>query len=877
MPGCSAVGCINRSEKGYIMKCFPRNPRLRKIWQERVARADWEPSNNSFLCHVHFEPQEWSITSNGKIRLKKNAVPSIFTITSTRRSAKKKIKLFDNKSQRVFQGECDAGCMIDGSVHSCVEDLEEKNLDFQGTVEPLVETEMEGSTHCKPNSGMATEDMKISNLVKECNLEVPPMDDKKEVDLTQEVKDTEAPKAAGSVVKDEIKLEVMDHNAFEDSYDEIEQKLKQICDGGSTEDETYKNKVKMKVDTKDQKKDEVEEKMDISSESVKNDLETAVSVDASHDLSIVGGVVDTIKVKEENVETIFGIESDEKTSVPSKALKTNENDEEREKDKKKVFNDDIEENFTKDEVHVIPNIRAAMKRKRRTREEIMKSIKKSIKSVADEDINSLSDNDSSEQDIEIGNGLFLINEKTDDTSKNDAETETAKFVIKVTGDPDDVTEIIEELSSCNTVRTEAGKKFNTVSMYKENDSFITSVITIQSPKSANDISFVEIDSPIKKDDYLISRKSTSPMDHSPCEKNDVTSPNAVNISRTRDSLDSKHIGSDEDEKHRMRIDSPFQSCTHGQISVENNSVNVPSDYEDLLERIQIQESVIEKLTDQLIIHKEMEMRNKLSEREMEASKVNTKLSNVQTTSLLGRRNLESKQRLIDDLSNRVSYLEEVNKKLMKTVTLESQQKRKLEGEIKQKENCIKELNWKLEKASKYLERAEKNTNTYRRKMLNMQTTLRRRKLLDEKMSRFNEMLIDNSKQEFSEKVLVTAADIRKVCGKDGYEKLLSYGFPLPPLTALKGETLNEDFTDLNNSDVDEVQNSTKLTVKTDKAYDATNEHEIDEKNREKGTEYEGAETVTGTVQDIFDENNEGDDFGTNELREHFILQLNAVM
>lgn len=74
--------------------------------------------------------------------------------------------------------------------------------------------------------------------------------------------------------------------------------------------------------------------------------------------------------------------------------------------------------------------------------------------------------------------------------------------------------------------------------------------------------------------------------------------------------------------------------------------------------------------------------------------------------------------------------------------------------------------------------------------------------------------------------------------------------------------------------------STKLDVKT-KEEDA-NESEVDEKDSElvdsvTKTEYDGAETVTGTVQDIFDENNDGDDFSTNELREHFILQLNAVM
>lgn len=91
MPGCAAIGCNNRSEKGFTMKCFPRDPVLRKIWKHRVGRADWEPSNNSFLCHVHFDPKQWIIPSNGKIKLKKGALPSIFTVTSTRKSPKKKL------------------------------------------------------------------------------------------------------------------------------------------------------------------------------------------------------------------------------------------------------------------------------------------------------------------------------------------------------------------------------------------------------------------------------------------------------------------------------------------------------------------------------------------------------------------------------------------------------------------------------------------------------------------------------------------------------------------------------------------------------------------------------------------------------------------
>lgn len=905
MPGCAAVGCNNRSEKGYIMKCFPRDPKLRKIWQERVARADWEPSNNSFLCHVHFEPQEWSITQSGRIRLKKNAVPSIFTVTSTRKSPKKRTKLFDDIGKNILQGEYNIEYMENDIEQSSIEHLEEKELDFQETAESSIEQSIKSNfkstyksigtkkeeninvNHQKQNIVMIAEDnlTDINSLMEQYNFEVQSSDNKKEVGLSLIMENSETTQIPTITVKNEIKIEVMDHNTFEDSYDEIEEKLKQICDGGITEDD-YKNENEKKLKIKNQKEDEIEEKMDTNSEYTNDDHKVV-----SSKKNEVGHI---LTEKEENVEIIFGTESgDEKSSMSQNISKINKmdnntlkHDEISIKDEKKIFNEDIEENFTKDEVHVIPNIRAAMKRKRRTREEIMKSIKKSIRSTSDQDVNSSSNSELSEQDTEIRNELSLLSQDINDVSKNDIEVETAKFVIKVTGDPDDVTEIIEELSS-NTIGTQISKEFSSVSKNEDDDTVITSVITVLSPKNLQGIINGDFNNPLLKDDYITSNKKASIiyMNQSPCEE--VINLNSIHNSKTYSSC-FKHIYSDEEERHKMGINSPLQNC-NVQTSLENNTGCVPSDYEDLLERIQIQEDVITKLTDQLIIYKELEnnMRNKNNEhemltREIESSRINTRSSNTQS-SIINKKNLESKQRLIEDLSNRVNYFEEMNKKLMKTVTLESQQKRKLEGQIKQKDNRIKELNWKLEKASKYLERAEKNTNTYRRKMLNMQTIMRRRKLLDEKMSKFNEMLIETSKQEFSEKVLSMATEIRKVCGRSGYDKLLSYGFPLPPLSVLRKGILNEDFTDLNKSDIDEAQNSININVKTEKTHDINNESEIDEKDTElldsvsKVTEYESAETVTGTVQDIFDENNDGDDFSTNELREHFILQLNAVM
>ncbi|XP_043523862.1 putative leucine-rich repeat-containing protein DDB_G0290503 isoform X1 [Frieseomelitta varia] len=893
MPGCAAVGCNNRSEKGYIMKCFPRDPKLRKIWQERVARADWEPSNNSFLCHVHFESQEWSITQSGRIRLRKNAIPSIFTVTSNRKSPKKKTKTFDSKGESILQGEYNIEYMEIDTEHSSIEHLEEKDLDFQEIEDSSMQQSIENSfkytyksteakkeesvkiNHQTQNIVMIAEDnlTDINNLVEQYNIEIQPNDNKKKIEVMDKLKT----QVSNITMKKEIKLEIMERNAFEDSYDEIEEKLKQICDGGSTEDDNYKNEI--------QKEDEVEEKTDGKVESTSND-QKVTSSDVSH-LSIKNEVGHILAGKEENVEIIFGTESgDEKTSASQNILKVNKVDnntlKEVEmiyvKDEKKVFNEDIEENFSKDEVHVIPNIRAAMKRKRRTREEIMKSIKKSIRSNSDQDINSSSNTDSSE--VQIKNELSLFSSEINDINKNDTKEETAKFVIKITGDSDDVTEIIEELSS-NTIGTQISKEFNTFSKIEENDSLVTSIITVLSPKNLKGIIYGDFNNSLIKDDYVTSSKETLIMNQD--EDREFTSLNSTHSSKTYHS--NIHTCSDEEERLKIRTNSPLQNCTQDvPVTLENNRGCISSDYEDLLERIQIQEGVIAKLTDQIIIYKDLEnsIRGKVTGHEIqikdvETSRINTRSSKTQL--FIYKKNIESKQRLIEDLSNRVNYLEETNKKLMKNVTLESQQKRKLEGQIKQKDNRIKELNWKLEKASKYLERAEKNTNTYRRKMLNMQTIIRRRKLLDEKLSKFD-MLIDNSKKE---KVLSMAIEIRKVCGRIGYDKLISYGFPLPPPQALKEGILTEDFANSNRSDMYEVRNSTQINVKTEKVHDTNNESEIYEKDTEllesvgKATEYESTETVTGTVQDIFDENNDGDDFSTNELREHFILQLNAVM
>lgn len=52
MPGCAAIDCSNRPEKGFLMKAFPRDPARRKEWVIRMRRENWMPTNKSVLCEV---------------------------------------------------------------------------------------------------------------------------------------------------------------------------------------------------------------------------------------------------------------------------------------------------------------------------------------------------------------------------------------------------------------------------------------------------------------------------------------------------------------------------------------------------------------------------------------------------------------------------------------------------------------------------------------------------------------------------------------------------------------------------------------------------------------------------------------------------------
>ncbi|XP_012522720.1 uncharacterized protein LOC105828774 [Monomorium pharaonis] len=898
MPGCAAVGCNNRSEKGYIMKCFPRDPKLRKIWQDRVARADWEPSNNSFLCHVHFEPEEWSITQNGRIRLRKDAVPSIFTVTSTRKSAKKRIKLTNVKNENECENDYMTESLENDTEYSSIGHLEEKDSDSQDVDNPTVWSlvyepvnqfpkKMESKQATRAHYIDITNDlqqeniiiisddnsMKIENNIKENDIleKQVSANSKKLVSNFIAKRNSPGNQNENVTVKTEIKLDV--DQIFDNSYDEIEEKLKQICDGEGN------NMEKLNSVSKNWK--EPCEK-----------LLTQIPINQSMNYKYpsrneIGNIfIDN----RDNIETIFGSESGEEFArVPKYTFHdigtseidkwdqhtsnidsiTNEIDE--------TFSEHVEETFSGEDIHIASNMRTAVKCKRKIREKVMKSIKRSVQNGSSfQDTNSISNSDAS-YIMEVENKVkkeLNISEITrcNNNGITNIITSDTKYVVKVTGDREDVFDIMQDLFK--DTKDFTIQEHNTCFQQENN---VTSIITI--------------------DDCPMETDSTDK-----CSIDDIFSSSITSIASNSDNqvsfilptlknecLTARLSDMDMEEEKNLDVNNGIINNIIEQST--NNDTN-KCEYEKLQQKVKLQEVVIRQLTNQLILLKDLEKKVQdknvvLKERTKKIEKKMNELNKSMdgTSSSTSCKQTDMKQRLIYELSSRMNNLEEMNKKLMKTITIECQEKRQLENQVKQRDKQIKELNWKLEKASKFLERAEKNTNTYKRKMLNMQTFIRRKKLLDENTSRFHEVMIDSIKENYSEKVLAMATEIQEICGTNGYKKLLNYGFPLPALSVLQ-ISLSNDISESSKSN-DKIQRAITLKQNINEKCDTQlmeNDVEVDVKSAENTMSLceeitmDDTETVTGTVQDIFEESNDDvDDFSTNELSEHFILQLNEVM
>ncbi|EGI63321.1 PREDICTED: uncharacterized protein LOC105148221 [Acromyrmex echinatior] len=888
MPGCAAIGCNNRSEKGYIMKCFPRDPILRQVWQDRVARADWEPSNNSFLCHVHFEPQEWVITQSGKLRLKKNAVPSIFTVTSTRKSAKKRIKLANMKNEDYYMVEF----LENDSDHSSSH-LEEKDSDLQdidkSSIQSLVHQQVNYFSKKIENKQQASHGhyIDITNNLQQKSIII--SDDSMEIEC--DIKENDTEKQANTENKtsisnfiaktnsidnqnEDLKIETKQENdIFNDDYDEIEEKLKQICDG--REEMSTSN---------------IEELNSIPT-NWKGSLEESVTQPLFHKsinykYSSRNEIGDMLTDNRDNIEIIFGSESSEEfVRVPRYTFSnngTNENDKQNQHtiNINSITNDkelaETENTTNRENLYVTSNTRTAVNCEEATREEIMKSIKTPVQDTSFEDTNSMLNSDTSTMilDVEVENESTkeLNISETMEYNKDSAISDTTKFTVKVTGDREDVVDIMQDLFKDTQDFTI--QEHNNTCLQQQNNASVTSIITINDyPLETNSIN--------KCNDIF------SPCITSIASRNNDQMSDALSSLQNDECPTSKLPPSNMVEEKDPEVNNVMINSVIEQPTMDNAN---KCEYEKLQQKVKLQETIIGQLTNQLILLKDLEKKwqnknimLKARTKKMEKQMNELNKSTDGTSSSTSCKKMDSRQKLIYDLSHRMSNLEEMNKKLMKTITIESQQKRQLENQIKQRDKQIKELNWKLDKASKYLERAEKNTNTYRRKMLNMQTFMRRRKLLDGSTSEFYDIMVDCTKENYSEKILTMAVDIKEICGTNGYKKLLNYGFPLPTLSVLQALP-NNGISDTSKSN-NKIQET--IYLNTDEENDTQhmeNDVEVNTNNHVEHTTFcvgsvmDGTETVTGTVQDIFDESNDDmDDLSTNELSDHFFLQLNAVI
>ncbi|XP_020284626.1 putative leucine-rich repeat-containing protein DDB_G0290503 isoform X2 [Pseudomyrmex gracilis] len=835
MPGCSAIGCNNRSERGYVMKCFPREPKLRQLWKERVNRADWEPSNNSFLCHMHFEPNQWIITENGKIRLKKDAVPSIFKITKYKRSHKKAIKIDDDCEYNFIKEHSESEV---GQLSPKSGNFEDKDSDSQD-IDPL---------HLflyprEDQSSKMTEDLQESNrqsVDTPSNLQdvIVISDDEIKIETNNSIEKCQTEKQADNkksadnqdeVVKSEsdLKSEQITSN---DSYDEIEEKLKQICDGDR--DENVSNNKEQNTISNDQKKD----------------LVTKVSfyenVDSKYSSNT--GIKDTLANDTENVATIFGSESGEECGRVSNGTSHSNNtineidtsDNINNKDEKL---EDLEKSPHDDNSHVKAHEKIATKRKMSV--EIVTPAKKLNQSVSSQDANSTSNNNISdniakannEMEVELNTSLYMESKK--ENSMMLQLSSTPKFTIKEHTDAHQgnsnalVTSVImmdDELTEAN-VRAEHNYE------------------GLRIASTGND------QMPSLKDDRY--PRSTSP--HFDEETNDID-------------MSSECLTPD---INRI-LEQPMVDHT------------IKYEYRRLQQKVKIQEDVIKELTTQLIKYKDTEkdLRNKKYLLDVKLKKLRNMISaydggtDSASSVTSDKKTVSLQKKVFEDLSFTATYVEEANKRLRERLNVETEKKKQLESQVKQKDTKMKELNWKLEKASKYLERAEKNTHKYKRKMLNMQSFLKRKKLADQEISKLGIVMLDNRKGHRSKESLEILMEFKKICGEKGYELLRIHGFPFPELSALK---ISSKDSLKSNESGKKIPQEISLDIKNDNVRHVTNNKlqsdvnvDLIQKTDHKEVKF-SPEIIMGTVQDIFEENNDIDDFSTDEIKEEFILQLDS--
>ena len=90
VPGCkSGYGYQSKLPEGVRKHRFPKDPVIRDIWRKAIPRQNWEPTDSSIICSLHFHDSDYvserqdnnQYRSQGPLklrRLKSEAIPRIF-------------------------------------------------------------------------------------------------------------------------------------------------------------------------------------------------------------------------------------------------------------------------------------------------------------------------------------------------------------------------------------------------------------------------------------------------------------------------------------------------------------------------------------------------------------------------------------------------------------------------------------------------------------------------------------------------------------------------------------------------------------------------------------------------------------------------------
>ncbi|XP_051164484.1 MATH and LRR domain-containing protein PFE0570w-like [Leptopilina boulardi] len=814
MPGCAAIGCNNRSEKGYTMKCFPRDPILRQIWKDRVGRADWEPSNNSFLCHAHFAPNQWMVTQCGRLKLRKGAVPSIFRVVSTRKSPNKRRRLgIVGRSEdeefgiEIVDDDEENYIYVETPDMGRIQNIGDESIVFLDSQNSPILANLKGKDGQSMNnvyqiiSNNSLNNLQHENVLvisDESNNEIGQFvhSNDKYIIINNENEDTNNQIQPIEIVTNQIphnqriKVEVKDegHATADEIYDEVESNMERIYEGINSDDESTSQKSSRL--NKKLEQIEVLQRRDfiLNGKNVDNDVKSMLRNSRSDD-------------SDEIIVNVDDIEDEDEDDI------------------------DIENTSTKG-TEELPNFEAALQRKKKAREETMKSIERFI---------SDSVNESTENDV---------------TEANSSKSTNGKFNIKFTEEIEDISDIMRDLGEKPTEKCP-------IEINYQKRPVIRMERTLQKIIKTERMSNYDSEETITDQIITIPQKLQLKTEHS-----------EFMIVADSDFINEQNENVDIQITNKQKKDTKRgikRKCTS-----DSEEKLDPSDPQYTLKlKLQQQKNTIAKLTDHMSAYKDME--NKMQEindelklKNREIVILSAKLNRKDNIDERSDRNFAALHALIKDLTQKVKTIEDVNRRLSRTISVENQSKKSLEYQIRGRDKLIKELNWKVDKASKLLERAERNANNYKRRVNNMRSLLKRKNfdLVHDKQSSFDVLFADYVKHEFSEKSLEMACEIRKLCGSNGYEKLLGYNFPLPSLRTIKrriSRPLNENGGNKSNIDTN--------------FFNAIGLNSSDLKNIQAVMKTpENSVTVTGTVQDIFNEDDNIEDMSETEVMSEMELK-----